>query len=174
MADDAADDPYAPLRPAAPAPEDELCSCPPDTPLKLMSMRQVRGFNPIHCLNCNLEVPPERLGLDADLVQAIADWDEEHGAVNTLELASGDYEEWAQARLLDPTSSTNSDGLDLVRQLNEIRRCYFWFFQPQEAEDWKPRSGCPLCEGALVHYDDGIFPQLLCERDNVVLPGALD
>jgi hypothetical protein len=49
-------------------------------PVKLMTMRQVAGFNPIHCLDCNLEVPPERLSLTADLAEEIASWDWEHGA----------------------------------------------------------------------------------------------
>jgi hypothetical protein len=74
-------------------------------------MRQVAGFNPIHCLDWNLEVPPERLSLTADLAEEIASWDWEHGAIETLELASGEYEEWARLRLLDPASPTNAEGV---------------------------------------------------------------
>lgn len=166
------DDPYADLRPAAPAPEDELCACGDETPLKLMSMRQVRGFNPIHCLDCNLEVPPERLALHEDLVQAIVEWDEENGAINTLELASGEYEDWAVAQLLDPESATNVDGRELARELSEVRPAYVWFFQANETEGWEPPDACPVCGGELELYEGGAFPQLLCETDRIVLAGG--
>lgn len=49
------DDPYAQLRPPAPTPIDEICSCPSSTPIRLMTSL---GENPIHCLDCNLESPP--------------------------------------------------------------------------------------------------------------------
>ena len=149
-----------------------MCSCTAAPPIKLMSMRDVQSFNPIHCLNCNLEVPPERVGIDHDLVQAIAAWDAEHGAIGTLELQSGEYEMWARARLLDPESPTNVEGRELARRLNERRRCYVWFFQPQSDDDWQPRETCPVCGDELEHYEQGIFPQLLCERDRLVLVGG--
>ncbi len=165
-------DVYERLRQPGPTPEDEVCSCADEPPIKLMSMRDVDGFNPIHCLNCNLEVPPERVGIDSDLVQAIAAWDAEHGAIETLELQSGEYEMWARARLLDPASPTNVEGRELARRLNERRRCYMWFFQPQSDDDWQPRETCPVCGDELERYDQGIFPQLLCERDRLVLVGG--
>jgi Zn-ribbon-containing, possibly nucleic-acid-binding protein (DUF2310) len=163
---------YEPLRPPAPTSEDEWCSCAGEPPIKLMTMQQVGGFNPIHCLDCNREVPPERLGLDVDLIQAIAFWDQGHGAIETLELQSGEYEMWARDRLLDPESPTNTEGRELARQLSERRRCYLWFFQPESDDDWTPRATCPVCGDALEHYELGIFSQLLCERDRLVLVGA--
>ena len=163
---------YERLRPPGPTPEDEVCSCEGEPPIKLMTMRQVDAFNPIHCLDCNLEVPPERLGLDVDLVQAIAGWDAEHGAIETLELQSGDYEMWARARLLDPESPTNVEGRELARRLNERRRCFMWFFQPDSDDDWRPRTTCPVCGDELEQYEHGIFPQLLCERDRLALVGG--
>jgi len=68
-------DVYERLRP--PEPAEDVCSCPGEPPIKLMTIRDVRGFNPIHCLDCNLEVPPERLAIDRRLVEAIASWDME-------------------------------------------------------------------------------------------------
>jgi predicted nucleic acid-binding Zn ribbon protein len=163
---------YEWLRPPAPTSEDEVCSCSGEPPIKLMSMRSVSGFNPIHCLDCNREVPPERLVLDLDMIQAIAFWDAGHGAIETLELQSGQYETWARARLLDPESPTNAEGRELAQRLNERRRCYMWFFQPESDDDWRPRETCPVCGNALEHYEHGIFPQLLCERDRLVLVGG--
>ena len=162
---------YAKLRTPQPTPEDELCSCPRMPPVKLMTMRQVAGFNPIHCLDCNLEVPPERLSLTADLAEEIASWDWEHGAIETLELASGEYEEWARLRLLDPASPTNVKGRQLAEKVSTLRPCYFWFFQPQSDEDWRPPVTCPVCNEPLERYEKGIFSQLLCERDRLVLVG---
>jgi predicted nucleic acid-binding Zn ribbon protein len=164
-------DPYERFVPPLPTAAEELCSCPSDTPLKLMSMRQVGGYNPIHCLDCNLEVPPERLGVTAELAEEIADWDEEHGALLTLELASGDYEDWAREQLLDPASPTNTAGRELAQRLNAVRPSYFWVFQPQEEDGWQPRETCPVCEGPLAAYDGGIFPQNVCEADRLVLVG---
>jgi hypothetical protein len=162
---------YARLRKPAPTPEDEVCACAGAPPVKLMSMRQVDGFNPIHCLNCNLEVPPERLDLTSELANEIAYWDWEHGAINTLELASGEYEEWARSQLLDPASPTNVEGRLLAEKVSAFRPCYFWFFQPQSDEDWQPRATCPVCDDALKPYEAGFFPQLLCEQDRVVVVG---
>jgi len=162
---------YWPLRAPEQTPSDEICSCPSGTPVKLMSTGRL-GFNPIHCLECNLEVPPERLGLGRDLTQAIAYWLSVYGAIDALELASGEYEEWARGELLNPESPPNREGLAVAREVNELNRCYFWFWQPESDDDWQPRTTCPVCGEALVPHDSGIFPQLLCEADSVVLVGG--
>ena len=165
------DDIYARLRPPPPTPEDELCSCSGEPPIKLMTMREVDGLNPIHCLDCNLEVPPERLALPKAMVEEIACWDDEHGAIETLELASGAYEAWDRARLLDPDGPTNVAGRELARRLSSQRPCDRWFFQPESDPDWRPRATCPVCRDPLDVYNGGIIRQLLCERDRLVLAG---
>jgi hypothetical protein len=38
-------------------------------------------------------------------------------------------------------------------------------------EGFVPRSTCPVCGEVLVPYDEGVFPQLICERDRLVLVG---
>lgn len=60
--------------------------------------------NPIHCLQCNLEVPPARLGFDEDLVNAVAGWLRTYAAIDALELESRDYEQWARSELLTQTA----------------------------------------------------------------------
>lgn len=137
-----------------------------------MTMRQVGGFNPLHCLDCNLEVDPETIGFDGQLADAIAFWDAQHGALESLELASADYEQWAREQLLDPDRPTNREARRLARELSAYRRCYAWFFQPQSDEDWEPPTMCPVCREALTPYSAGIFPQLLCDRDSIVIVGA--
>jgi hypothetical protein len=166
-------DPYFKLRPPPPTPDDEICSCHDDPPIKLMSLALL-SENPIHCLRCNLEVPPERLRLDQPLVDAIAHWNAVYGAIDSLELDSGPYETWARSQLLDPGSPPNVEGLAVARMLNGIRRCYFWFFQPNADDDYESPELCPMCQQRLRAYEEGLFPQLLCENDSLVLEGGYE
>ena len=168
---DHAADPYRRLRRSAPTPASEICACPSGTPVKLMSTGGL-AVNPIHCLECNLEVPPRRVGLDGGLADAIATWLRTYGAIDTLELESREYEAWARAELLDPGSPPNREGVALARRLNALVRAYFWFWQPQGDEAWQPPTSCPVCGGVLVAHDSGTFPQLLCEHDRVVVVGG--
>jgi hypothetical protein len=164
-------DPYFKLKPNPATPADEVCSCTDSPPIKLMSLAGLSD-NPLHCLRCNGEVPPERLMLEPSEVDAVAHWRSVYGAIDWLELDSGPYESWARSQLLDPASPPNVEGLGVARSLNRVRRCYFWFFQPVDLEgDLEPRSTCPVCERPLTAYDDGLFPQRLCEKDGVVLGG---
>jgi len=130
------------------------------------------GSNPIHCLRCNLEIPLEQLDLDDALVDAIADWRSTYQAIDVLELASGPYEGWARAQLLNAGSPPNADGLAVNKRLNARFRCYFWFWQAEADMGFRPRSTCPVCRGPLDRSDAGIFPQRLCEQDRVVLVGG--
>jgi len=164
-------DPYFKLKPAPPTPDDETCSCEGTPAIKLMSTALL-GENPIHCLRCNLEVPPERLKLSVIEVDAIAHWYGMYGAIDWLELDSGPYENWARSQLLDPGSPPNVEGLEVTKRLNAIRRCYFWFFQPVADDDYVSPTTCPICGDALVLFEEGLFPQLLCERDSLVLEGG--
>lgn len=128
--------------------------------------------NPIHCLDCNREVFPERLGFGEKLADDIASWLGTYGAIDALELASGPSEGWARAELLDPRSHPNVEGLRLARELGAYGPCYFSFWQPGAADDgWEPRAICPVCDGPLDEWEEGIFRQLLCERDRVVVVG---
>jgi hypothetical protein len=129
------------------------------------------GFNPLHCLNCNLEVAPERLGLSVELAWEVASWLLTYGAIDALELESGEYEHWARSVLLDPASLPNVEGLAVSRRLSALTRCYFWFWQPEGDEDWEPPSTCPICGQPLAQYDAGIVAQLMCEHDSIVLAG---
>jgi Zn-ribbon-containing, possibly nucleic-acid-binding protein (DUF2310) len=157
------------LKPNPPTPEDEICACQDSPPIKLMSTALLSD-NPLHCLRCNGEVPPERLELQPSEVDAIRHWYSTYGAIDSLELDSGAYEEWARTQLLDPMSPPNTEGLDVARSLNRVRHCYFWFFQPVDLNDEiAPRSTCPICEEPLTPYHEGLFPQFLCEKDGVVL-----
>ena len=146
---------YERRRPPGPTPADEVCGCPTGTPTKLVSMSGL-SLNPLHCLRCNLEVPPERLGFGRELADRIATWLRTYGAIDVLELESGAYERWARAELLDPTSPPNVEGRRLARELDEFCRCYFWFWQPEADDGFEPRSTCPVCCEPLELYDEGI------------------
>ena len=127
--------------------------------------------NPVYCLDCNREVAPERLALSAELADALATWRSVHYAIEMLELESGAYELWAQKQLLDPASATNAEGLALARRVNELNRCYFWFFDAHTEDGWAPRTACPICGGPLEPYPGRVFLQLLCEQDRVAVTG---
>ncbi len=144
--------------------------CPPRTPTKLMGTAGL-SYNPIHCLRCNLEVPPERLNFGRGLADAIADWLRTYDAIGALELASGTYEGWARSQLLDADSRPNVEGREIAGKLSQFCRCYFWFWQPDSDDGFASRSTCPVCGEPLAPYDEGIFRQLICERDRLVLVG---
>lgn len=93
-----APDPYYKLRPVPTTPEEELCTC-----LKLSSLvlQPHLTANPITCVACGLEVPPERAGISAELADRVAQWLGFHDAFYTLWLDSGEFESWAREHLED-------------------------------------------------------------------------
>jgi len=133
---------YAKLRPPQPTPADEICRCVSEPAIKLMT---ALSYNPIHRVACNLEVPPERLGLPLQLAEAVAHWNWVADGINRLWLDSGAYEEWARSQLADLASPVNVEGRRLAGELNGVRRCYYWCF-----EDTETSAGlidCPMVVG---------------------------
>ena len=125
-------------------PKDELCRCEPAPPWKLMS---TLGFNPVHCIQCNLEVPPERMNLDAMLVQELVFWNDVYGAFETLWLDSGEYEQLAAQEMADLNSPVNQRGLQICRKVSEISTCFYYFWRDEESTE--APDVCPLCLGHL-------------------------
>ena len=160
---------YAKPRPPAPTHDEELCHCLDTPPIKLM---HALSWNPLHCMHCNLEVPAEPLALSPHLVEEMSAWNEIYHAIYILWLDSGAYEAWAREQLADITSTVNARGRDVQRDLNEIRRCYYWYFQDQSADNYCPLRSCPVCGDALQDYTAGIFLQRVCDRDSIVVVGA--
>ena len=119
-------DPYLKLRPPPATPFHELCHCPGHPAIKLMC---ALNYNPLHCLDCNLEIEPASLPLPVQLVESIAAWRSSYDAIDRLWLESGEYEAWAKAQLSDITSPINVGGMRLRAQLDVVRRCYLWYFQ---------------------------------------------
>ena len=140
------DDPYSRLRPPAPTPLEEVCACPADTPLVLQSHLSA---NPLTCARCNLEVPPEAIGFDRKLADAIAWWCDFHNCFYFLWLDSGEFEVWAAGILKDPSSRVNTEGRELARRLGARRHCYLWWFRENAATDWVPATNCPCCSKEL-------------------------
>jgi predicted nucleic acid-binding Zn ribbon protein len=157
---------YAKLRPSEPTPDDELCRCLDMPPIKLM---HALSENPVRCTNCNLEVIPETLVLSEQVVEGISSWNNIYHAIYVLWLDSGVYETWAQEQLADITSNVNTRGRDVQRDLNEIRRCYYWYFQDESVDEYCPLRSCPVCGDALQDYTAGIFLQRVCERDGIMV-----
>jgi predicted nucleic acid-binding Zn ribbon protein len=160
-------DAYYRLKPPPPTPADEVCSCAEPQPLKLMF---ALGYNPIHCMACNLEVPPETYRPDESLCEAIAFWRELYRALYMLWLDSGDYEEWAKAQLADMSGRVNQDGMELRARLETLRRTYYWFFQEQ-SDDSEAITSCPVCRRLLEESPLGTFKQMVCETCSIVTVG---
>ncbi len=140
-------DPYWKLRPASPTPDDELCACADSPPIMLQAHLSA---NPISCIACNLEVPPERVGFSEDIAEELAFWQRFHDCFYFLWLDSGEFEPWAKAQLGNPTSAVNKRGLELVVKLNAIRPAYYWWFQDSGSVDFQPLLECPICQTKLV------------------------
>src|SRR3954469_5037431 len=137
-------DPYARLRPPKPTPDDERCVC-SDSPS--IVLRSVLTPNPLGCLTCNLEVPPDLLGFPEELSDALAAWRSLHDSIYILWLRSGDLETSAKQQLESPTSPVNERGLQLASQLSAYRQCYYWWFADPDEES--THSSCVRCGGEL-------------------------
>jgi predicted nucleic acid-binding Zn ribbon protein len=157
--------PLSKLKAAPPTPEDELCACSGPRVWKLM---YALGPNPIHCADCNLEVPPDELQLSEKLVEAIASWRNVWGSIFRLWLNSGAYEEWARAELVALTSPANRQGLALVEQLAGVNPCFFQYFEDQSAEEWTPLESCPSCGKPPSAQISGQFAYSACEECSVL------
>ena len=162
-------DPYLKLRPPPATPFDELCHCPGHPAIKLMC---ALNYNPLHCLDCNLEIEPASLLLPVQLVESIAAWRSNYDAIDRLWLESGEYEAWAKAQLSDITSPINVGGMRLRAQLDVVRRCYLWYFQDQSVDPFMPMTYCPNCGNGFIAYHSGIFAQYICEDCSIVTVGA--
>ena len=128
-------------------------------------------YNPLHCIDCNLEIKPESLVLGNTLVDAIAYWVSMYDAIYRLWLTSGEYEGWAKDQLADIRSPVNKIGLDLRKELNEVLQCNYWYFQDQGVERFEAIKECPNCQGPLKEYTNSIFRQMICEQCSIVTVG---
>lgn len=158
-------DPYLKLRPDPPTPPDEICACADGPPVVL---RPRLGPNPLACLRCNAEAPPERIGLSESLADEIAGFRDFHGAFDHLWLDSGEFEAFAAAELANPTSVVNRRGLQLVERLARVHEAYYGWFQDGTAEPPAVFEDCPACGRSLETYA-GRFPRKLCRGCRIAL-----
>ena len=149
-----AGDVYEKLR-AFRAPDDDLCDCAEVTDLTL---KHVFTDNPLNCLYCNGEVPPERIELAPELVDPIARWNRLAGAFYELWLDSGEWEEYAAAQLRDPSGRLVEDGLDIVRRLSADRPTFYSWI----SEEGVTHAGCPRCSAPLQPVATRVGARRLC------------
>ncbi len=146
-------DVYNKLRPWT---EIETCECASVEGLFLVDLLT---DNPLHCDFCRKEVDPERLKLTVEETEAVAGWFSVASALYRLWLDSGEYEEHAKARLLDPNGQVNLDGLEVARTLSARIPTRLWFFR--DADDGEP-TNCPVCQSDLdtgVKWGTGRCPK---------------
>jgi predicted nucleic acid-binding Zn ribbon protein len=157
------------LKPPEPTPAKEICKCKKRKAVKLMA--SFLFYNPIHCVDCNLEVSPESIRLDQKLIQEIVYWSGMYGAIDRLWLDSDSYEKWARAELEDIKSRINIMGLSANRSMNRFQPCYYWYFQDESDDDYMPFKKCPKCRRYLEEYSGGIFLQKTCEKCLIIGSG---
>ncbi len=87
-------------------------------------------------------------------------------ALSALWLDSGEYEGWARRQLENPSGEANANGIEIVTELNKIRRTYYSWFQDNSAADFAPRGDCPRCGKKLGNVEG----KSVCEQCNIVLP----
>jgi predicted nucleic acid-binding Zn ribbon protein len=160
-------DRYWKLKPELLTPVNEICGCDPQHPIVLCN---VLTRNPIRCLNCNQELPPERWQPTAEMVEHIASWRRFHSCFYGLWLDSGEFEEWAHQQLSDPQSPVNQRSYELCQMLSELRLCYYWYFQDPEADPIESLRGCPRCGGHWTRRCD----RLVCEDCQILVRLSLD
>ena len=131
---------YKKLRPWT---EIESCECETVNGLFLVD---ILSDNPIHCDFCRREVDPERLDLTAEETDEVAGWFGQARALYALWLASGEYEDYSKARLLDMQGQVNKDGLAAVELLSQRIPTRLWVFY--DTDDGEP-TNCPVCGHAL-------------------------
>src|SRR5688572_17545278 len=115
-------DVYKKLRPWT---DIEACDCASVTGLFLVD---ILTDNPLHCDVCRKEVDPERLELTVEETEMVARWFSAADALYRLWLDSGEYEEYAKARLLDPNGQVNRDGLAAAEALSARIPTRLWLF----------------------------------------------
>jgi len=133
-------DAYDKLRPWT---EIEACKC---ASVEGLFVVDLLTDNPLHCDFCRKEVDPERLKLTVEETESVARWFSTASALYRLWLDSGESEEYAKARLLDPNGQVNRDGLHVARTLPAKIPTRFWFFR--DTDDGEP-THCPICLNKL-------------------------
>src|SRR5436190_3844941 len=123
--------------------EIEACEC---DSLNGLFLVDLLTDNPLHCDFCRKEVDPERLKLTVDETETVAAWFSTATALYRLWLASGEYEEYAKARLLDSHGQVNRDGLKAAQTLSERIPTRLWLFY--DTDDGTP-THCPICGNEL-------------------------
>ena len=126
-----------------PMTEIESCQCETVSGLLLVDLLT---DNPIHCAVCRRGVDPEQISLSSDEAEAIASWFSASSALYRLWLHSGEYENYAKERLLDPNGQINRVGREIARSLSAKIPTQMWYFH--DTDDGEP-SNCPVCSNPL-------------------------
>lgn len=130
-------------------------------------LRDTLTENPLQCVECNGEVAPERICFDERLSDDIASWRGLFRSLYLLWLDSGEYEAWAAERLLDRNGEVNVRGREVVDQLNQFVRAYYWWFKNTELEEPSAPVACPNCGIAMEPYEGFSFQK--CESCAILM-----
>jgi predicted nucleic acid-binding Zn ribbon protein len=139
----------------------ELCSCDKFYGVLLVDLLTT---NPLNCFKCKNELIPEKLSLNDELIKKIINWLSIYDSLYKLWLDSGEYEQWAKSKLLDPKSSVNIRGLEIINEINKSFKAYYWWFY--DADDSIP-TNCPICNKLLENSNINNYN--ICENCHIVM-----
>jgi hypothetical protein len=126
-----------------PDPEYLTCEC---ASVKALLIVYDLSSSPIYCSECRRIVEAEDLNLAPEIVDATYRWQAAFGALYNLWLDSGEYEQWAKDRLLDPLGQVNVDGIQLAKDLSKYLPTRYWWFH--DTDDPLPPT-CPSCNATF-------------------------
>ena len=120
--------------------------------------------NPMVCLSCGGEVPPENLSLPPDLAEDLGEWAWFFEALHALWLDSGEYEDFARTALEDFDAPVNRRGYALAQKLNALVPSHYFIFR-DVGDSYVAPSTCPKCHGEL----ESLMKWLACPSCKIVL-----
>jgi len=159
------------LRPWS-TPLEERCHC--EIRDGLVLVHQLSD-NPVHCLACNGEVPPEELAWTDELVSRVASWTSIYGALYALWLSSGEYETWAMERLIDIRGEVNVVGRRVTRDLGEANSMpastWYGWYPPWDIDEFDSQpvvEACPVCGRSLEPVDTSRRRVWVCREHSML------
>jgi Zn-ribbon-containing, possibly nucleic-acid-binding protein (DUF2310) len=138
---------YHRLKSQSPTPEEEICGC---STVTIIVLCHALIANPLRCMTCSRELSPERLDLQIEQIDEIANWNSVYGSVYRLWLDSREYENWAKKELEAANSAINLRGLKCCNGLSTEWPTYYWWF----LEYGERCEKCPKCNQKLTIRND--------------------
>ncbi len=138
-------------------PRNEICTC---TDREYLLVMYSLGFNPIHCIGCNLEIDPATLLLPDLTVDALYYWNHLYAAIERLWLDSDEYESWAAEAQTNIFGRVNVLGLEATNLLNK-QYSTLYSIRVKQSSSLPPT--CPGCGNSMENRRFREFERFICQ-----------